>query len=118
MVEGARGCWWGEKHHCTFCGLNSSFMEYRSKSPDAFYDEVVRQVERHQVLDLYVVDNILDMKYLPTVLPRMHESDPLAGRPGQRPAGHREPEQPGAEADGQGRHRLSERTDCCGTPRP
>ncbi|WP_328498437.1 RiPP maturation radical SAM C-methyltransferase [Streptomyces sp. NBC_00414] len=75
VVEGSRGCWWGEKHHCTFCGLNGSFMEFRSKAPDAFYDEVIRQVERHQVLDMYVVDNILDMKYLSTVLPRLHESD-------------------------------------------
>lgn len=31
VVEGARGCWWGQKHHCTFCGLNGSFMEFRSK---------------------------------------------------------------------------------------
>src|SRR5207248_3802738 len=21
LYEGSRGCWWGEKHHCTFCGL-------------------------------------------------------------------------------------------------
>src|SRR5262249_14390972 len=20
--ESSRGCWWGQKHHCTFCGLN------------------------------------------------------------------------------------------------
>ncbi|MFI6645474.1 RiPP maturation radical SAM C-methyltransferase [Streptomyces sp. NPDC050504] len=74
VVEGSRGCWWGEKHHCTFCGLNGSFMEFRSKSPDDFYAEVMRQVERHQVLDMYVVDNILDMKYLSTVLPRLRDS--------------------------------------------
>jgi ribosomal peptide maturation radical SAM protein 1 len=74
VVEGARGCWWGEKHHCTFCGLNGSFMEFRSKSPTAFYDEIIRLVERHQVLDMYVVDNILDMGYLTTLLPRLAES--------------------------------------------
>src|SRR5262249_44337798 len=22
LVETSRGCWWGAKHHCTFCGLN------------------------------------------------------------------------------------------------
>ncbi|MFF0740473.1 RiPP maturation radical SAM C-methyltransferase [Streptomyces sp. NPDC004111] len=74
VVEGSRGCWWGEKHHCTFCGLNGSFMEFRSKSPDDFYAEVMRQVEQHQVLDMYVVDNILDMRYLSSVLPRLRES--------------------------------------------
>jgi hypothetical protein len=24
VVESSRGCWWGEKHHCTFCGLNGT----------------------------------------------------------------------------------------------
>ncbi|MGV9943881.1 RiPP maturation radical SAM C-methyltransferase [Streptomyces sp. NPDC003401] len=74
VVEGARGCWWGEKHHCTFCGLNGSFMQFRSKSPDTFYDEIMDLARRHRVLDMYVVDNILDMGYLSTVLPRIIES--------------------------------------------
>ncbi|MEU5894634.1 RiPP maturation radical SAM C-methyltransferase [Streptomyces venezuelae] len=74
VVEGARGCWWGEKHHCTFCGLNGSFMEFRSKSPDTFYEEIMDLARRHKVLDMYVVDNILDMRYLTTVLPRIIES--------------------------------------------
>ncbi|MEW2438377.1 RiPP maturation radical SAM C-methyltransferase [Streptomyces caniferus] len=74
VVEGARGCWWGEKHHCTFCGLNGSFMQFRSKSPDVFYEEIMDLARRHRVLDMYVVDNILDMGYLNTVLPRIIES--------------------------------------------
>ncbi|MET8132554.1 RiPP maturation radical SAM C-methyltransferase [Streptomyces sp. NPDC005251] len=74
VVEGARGCWWGEKHHCTFCGLNGSFMQFRSKSPDVFYEEIMDLARRHRVLDMYVVDNILDMGYLKTVLPRIIDS--------------------------------------------
>ena len=30
--EGSRGCWWGAKNHCTFCGLNGSMMHMRQKS--------------------------------------------------------------------------------------
>ncbi|MFJ6128905.1 RiPP maturation radical SAM C-methyltransferase [Streptomyces griseoviridis] len=75
VVEGARGCWWGEKHHCTFCGLNGSFMQFRSKSPDVFYEEIVELARRHRVLDMYVVDNILDMGYVRTVLPRIIDSE-------------------------------------------
>ena len=33
-AQSARGCWWGERRHCTFCGLNGSTMAYRSKSPE------------------------------------------------------------------------------------
>jgi ribosomal peptide maturation radical SAM protein 1 len=33
-MEASRGCWWGMKQHCTFCGLNGTNMAYRSKKPD------------------------------------------------------------------------------------
>jgi len=74
VVEGARGCWWGEKHHCKFCGLNGSFMQFRSKSPEVFWQEILTLVERHQVLDMFVVDNILDMSWVKTLLPVIIES--------------------------------------------
>jgi len=75
VVEGSRGCWWGEKHHCTFCGLNGSFMQFRSKSPARFLDEVLDLARRHQLLDFIVVDNILDMAYFDSVLQRLAESE-------------------------------------------
>ena len=30
-LETSRGCWWGMKQHCTFCGLNGSTMVFRSR---------------------------------------------------------------------------------------
>src|SRR5438132_10383264 len=30
FYEGARGCWWGEKSQCTFCGISSLAMPFRS----------------------------------------------------------------------------------------
>ncbi|OKI02315.1 B12-binding domain-containing radical SAM protein [Streptomyces sp. CB02923] len=74
VVEGSRGCWWGEKHHCTFCGLNGSFMEFRSKNPQRFVDEILGLVERYRILDVWVTDNILDMAYLTSMAPRLQES--------------------------------------------
>ncbi|WP_433514312.1 RiPP maturation radical SAM C-methyltransferase [Nonomuraea sp. CA-143628] len=73
-VEGSRGCWWGEKHHCTFCGLNGSLMQFRSKDPGRFVAEILSLVERHRVLDVWVTDNILDMAYLTSMAPRLQES--------------------------------------------
>jgi len=75
VVETARGCWWGEVHHCTFCGLNGSLMEFRSKAPDRVLDELSYLVSRHQVLDVITVDNIIDSNYYRTVLPRIAELD-------------------------------------------
>ncbi|GLF94916.1 RiPP maturation radical SAM C-methyltransferase [Streptomyces yaizuensis] len=74
VLEGSRGCWWGEKHHCTFCGLNGSFMTFRSKDPGRFVDELLALVERHRILNVWVTDNILDMAYLGSVAPRLAES--------------------------------------------
>jgi ribosomal peptide maturation radical SAM protein 1 len=73
VIETARGCWWGEKHHCTFCGLNGTLMKFRSKSPDAVLAELRELVARHRVLDVIVVDNIIDNTYFTTVLPRIAE---------------------------------------------
>ncbi|GAA1241308.1 RiPP maturation radical SAM C-methyltransferase [Kitasatospora nipponensis] len=73
VLEGSRGCWWGEKHHCTFCGLNGTSMEFRSKTPADFLAELLRLAGRHQLLDVYVVDNILDMGYFDTVLKELAE---------------------------------------------
>ncbi|MEU7581683.1 RiPP maturation radical SAM C-methyltransferase [Streptomyces sp. NPDC041068] len=75
VAESSRGCWWGQKHHCTFCGLNGSFMEFRSKSPDRFVDELLTMTERYQVLNVAVADNILDMTYLRSVVPRLAEAE-------------------------------------------
>jgi magnesium-protoporphyrin IX monomethyl ester (oxidative) cyclase len=68
VIEAARGCWWGEKHHCTFCGLNGSAMTFRSKEPATFLHELETLAQTHKVLDFYAVDNILDMGYVNTVL--------------------------------------------------
>ncbi|WP_092597155.1 RiPP maturation radical SAM C-methyltransferase [Actinopolyspora xinjiangensis] len=74
VLEGSRGCWWGEKHHCTFCGLNGSFLKFRGKTPERFYEELVELTGRHRLLDVYLVDNILDMDYLRTLLPWIAEA--------------------------------------------
>lgn len=73
VVEGARGCWWGEKHHCTFCGLNGSLMEFRAKSGEQLWSEITRLVERHKLLDVITVDNIISMDYFRDFLPRAAE---------------------------------------------
>ena len=71
VMETARGCWWGEKHHCTFCGLNGSGMKFRSKSAARALAEVEELSTRYKTLDVIVVDNILDTNYFNTFLPHL-----------------------------------------------
>jgi ribosomal peptide maturation radical SAM protein 1 len=39
FFETSRGCWWGERSHCTFCGLNGQSMGYRAMAPQAAIDQ-------------------------------------------------------------------------------
>jgi ribosomal peptide maturation radical SAM protein 1 len=69
--EGARGCWWGAKHHCTFCGLNGSAMAFRAKSKARLVDELAQLVRRYRSFDLYAVDSILHPRFLSDVAPAL-----------------------------------------------
>jgi len=69
FYETSRGCWWGERMHCTFCGLNGSTMKYRSKEAARAIDELVELTQMHPGCDVEVTDNILDLGYFDTFLP-------------------------------------------------
>ncbi|HKO96488.1 MAG TPA: RiPP maturation radical SAM C-methyltransferase [Pyrinomonadaceae bacterium] len=72
--ESARGCWWGAKLHCTFCGLNGSSMPFRSKSPGRVVEDVITLARKHRVLNFNAVDNIIDMSYFREVLPKLRDA--------------------------------------------
>ncbi len=72
--ESARGCWWGAKAHCTFCGMNGSSMAFRSKSPSLVVSELLELARKHEWLRFNAVDNIIDMRYFRDLLPRLRET--------------------------------------------
>lgn len=78
FLETARGCSWGEKSHCTFCGLNGTTMAFRSKSPARALEELRGLTTRHPESDLQVVDNILDARYFESLLPELAKSPPAS----------------------------------------
>ena len=71
--ETSRGCWWGEKHHCAFCGLNGQSLAYRSKSPQRAVDELRWLVDRHGVRRSCAADNIFDYRHFDTLLPMLRD---------------------------------------------
>jgi ribosomal peptide maturation radical SAM protein 1 len=73
QVETSRGCWWGEKHHCLFCGLNSEYMQFRAKNKDRALAEILQLVKHHGVRQVAAVDNIMDMHYFRDLLPELKE---------------------------------------------
>jgi ribosomal peptide maturation radical SAM protein 1 len=72
-AESSRGCWWGAKAHCTFCGLNGSGMAYRSKDAGRFVQELRTLAGRYGFNFFMMADNILDLKYIKSVFPALIE---------------------------------------------
>jgi ribosomal peptide maturation radical SAM protein 1 len=73
LYESARGCWWGEKHHCTFCGLNAQSMKFRAKKPAQVLDELRYLSSRYNATRFRFVDNIIDMAYIDAVFGKLAE---------------------------------------------
>ena len=72
LFETSRGCWWGERSQCTFCGLNGTGMSYEAMSAEraaAHIADLFRYAGRARVLA--GVDNILPRSFVSEVLPRL-----------------------------------------------
>jgi ribosomal peptide maturation radical SAM protein 1 len=76
-VESSRGCWWGQKHHCVFCGIDEDTLSYRSKAPERVLAMLARMRERYGTeYPLRFSDYILPHAYSKTVLPALAEITP------------------------------------------
>jgi ribosomal peptide maturation radical SAM protein 1 len=73
-LETSRGCWWGAKHHCVFCGLNGATMQFRSKSANRVLEELDALANKSRSFKFECVDNILDLRYLLELFPAIIES--------------------------------------------
>lgn len=73
LFETSRGCWWGQKAHCTFCGLNGTGMAFRQKTAQRALSEMEELLNRHGHVtrNLYAVDNILPKSYEKDVIPHI-----------------------------------------------
>jgi ribosomal peptide maturation radical SAM protein 1 len=75
LYETARGCWWGEKHHCTFCGLNASTMKFRAKPIEQVHSDLAQLSKKYDSFRFRLVDNILEMKYIDGVFGELAENN-------------------------------------------
>jgi ribosomal peptide maturation radical SAM protein 1 len=73
-IETARGCWWGMKHHCTFCGLNRAGMDFRAKEPQQVIDMIETLSRRYGCLDFNAIDNIMEPQYADKLFGRLAEA--------------------------------------------
>ena len=70
FFETSRGCWWGERSHCTFCGLNGTTMNYRAMSPQNALEQFESLFKYYPKSSYFeCVDNIMPKNYLQEVFP-------------------------------------------------
>lgn len=76
-AESSRGCWWGQKQGCRFCGLNGVASGYVAKSPEKTMSELRQMSREYGITQFSMVDNIMEADYFSTFLPLLSE----AGKP-------------------------------------
>ena len=79
-METSRGCWWGVRAQCRFCGLSRESLPFRSKSAKRVTREIAhnqeKYIDKYGIPTLFMVDNILDMNYFDTLLPALKKMRP------------------------------------------
>lgn len=73
-METSRGCWWGEKSKCCFCGLGPDSIKFRSKSSQRTLAEIRYLIERYGIAQIQMVDSILDKAYFNSIIPILKET--------------------------------------------
>jgi magnesium-protoporphyrin IX monomethyl ester (oxidative) cyclase len=58
-LETSRGCAWGEKRACAFCGLSGATIRHRAKSKERLRREI-EALDRYPSRSILVADNLID----------------------------------------------------------
>lgn len=70
-IESSRGCWWGSKSHCVFCGLRDDDLVYRARDAGKVLDTMI-ELQRLYGIDAFrFCDNILPYQYFDSLLPEL-----------------------------------------------
>ncbi len=73
-VENSRGCWWGAKKHCVFCGIKDEDLTYRARDAGKVLAELDSLHEDYGISAFRFSDYILPNQYYKSLLPRLVEA--------------------------------------------
>jgi ribosomal peptide maturation radical SAM protein 1 len=68
-IETSRGCWWGQRSHCIFCGIDDETMKYRQRSVENTLNLLNSLRKKYSTKYFRISDYILPHKYYKTLLP-------------------------------------------------
>ena len=70
-LEGSRGCWWGERNQCKFCGIHTSAIQFRQKSTVQVIAEVEDLLRSQPVTRIAFADTIMAREHISDLLPQL-----------------------------------------------
>ena len=73
-LESSRGCWWGEKCQCVFCGDPPNGLAYRSKSASRVLVEIRGFEKKYRFGHFHGVDEVLDKRHIGAVFGKLGRS--------------------------------------------
>ncbi|MBB6482421.1 RiPP maturation radical SAM C-methyltransferase [Spirochaeta isovalerica] len=73
-LETSRGCWWGEKSHCLFCGYADERIRFREKSRDRILAEL-DHMEKYPSRYGHMADLIMPKAHFEGVIPQLEEKN-------------------------------------------
>lgn len=68
-LESSRGCWWGEKTPCTFCGLHGNIRQYRQKSAKRTFEEMCAMCEKYGIYRVFFTDCNMPQNWIEEFIP-------------------------------------------------
>jgi len=71
--ESSRGCWYGEKSQCTFCGLNE-IIQYRERGSGGLFEELEVYEREYGAKQFFAVDLIMPRSFFENFLPTIAEA--------------------------------------------
>jgi ribosomal peptide maturation radical SAM protein 1 len=71
LLETSRGCWWGQKHHCTFCGIKNVDDMYRARAPEDTVASITKLYDTYKPDLLYCTDSIAPLNYITEAWPAL-----------------------------------------------
>ena len=73
--ESSRGCWWGQRNHCVFCGLNPEVLPFRAKQAETVVEEILTLTRRYGTTRLLATDWIMSRQHRIEVLKPLAEQE-------------------------------------------
>lgn len=73
--ESSRGCWWGQKRHCLFCGNNEDMIVFRSKDVDRIIKDILQLSARYRLNKLSATDWVISNELCDNLFDRLIKLD-------------------------------------------